>query len=184
MTAIARRALACLLAAVLGLPAALANSPPPELQVHLPALTLSGQATLSFLGLDVYTARLWVAPGFRAQAYERHAFALELVYQRAFSSEDITRRSLDEMRRQPGAEPALLKTWEAALRAAIPDVRKGDRLIGVHRPGEGATFLANGKLTGALPDSAFARLFFGIWLAPESSELPMRAALLGPLAAR
>lgn len=184
MTAWAQRALACALAVVLGLPAALATAPPAELQVRLPGLALSGQATLSFLGFDVYTARLWVAPGFQPQAYERHAFALELVYLRSFTGEAITRRSLDEMRRQPGADPLLLKTWEAALRAVIPDVQKGDRLTGVHRPGEGTTFLANGKPTGTLPDSAFARLFFGIWLAPESSELPMRAALLGAAAAR
>lgn len=184
MSALAQRALVCALAAVLGLPAALAASPPAELQVRLPALALSGQATLTFLGFDVYTARLWVAPGFQAQAYERHPFALELVYLRSFTGEAITRRSLDEMRRQPEANPSLLKGWEAKLRAVIPDVQKGDRLIGVHRPGEGTTFLANGKPTGTLQDPAFARLFFGIWLAPESSEMPMRAALLGYAAAR
>ena len=185
MTTRAWRAVACALAMALGAPAALASaSVPAELQSRLPAATLSGEATLRVWGFNVYTARLWVAPGFQANDYAQHAFALELTYLRAFTSQDISRRSIEEMRRQPGVAQAPLTSWEAALRAAIPDVRKGDRLMGVHRPGEGATFLANGKVTGTLQDPAFARLFFGIWLAPETSELPMRAALLGRPAAR
>ena len=185
MTTRAWRAVACALAMALSASAALASSSAPaELQGHLPATTLSGEATLRVWGFNVYTARLWVAPGFQASDYAQHAFALELTYLRAFTSQDITRRSIEEMRRQPGAAQGPLTSWEAALRAAIPDVRKGDRLMGVHRPGEGATFLANGKVTGTLQDPAFARLFFGIWLAPETSELPMRAALLGRPAAR
>ena len=185
MKALVGPAVACVLVLALGAPPALANpSAPDELQNRLPAATLSGETTLTFWGFDVYTARLWVAPGFQANEYERHAFALELTYLRAFTGAEITRRSIEEMRRQPGAEPDLLAGWQAALRSAIPDVRKGDRLLGVHRPGDGATFLANGKVTGSLPDPAFSRLFFGIWLAPQSSELPMRAALLGRPAAR
>ena len=184
MTPRARRVLAFLLTVALGLPAAWGTVPPTELQVRMPALTLAGQSTLRFWGFDVYTARLWVAPGFQPQAYERHAFALELVYQRSLSGEDITQRSLVEMRRQPGADPALLKSWEAGLRAAIPDVRKGDRLIGLHAPGAGTTFLFNGKPSGAMSDANFARLFFGIWLAPETSEPLMRATLLGAPASR
>ena len=184
MSPSARRVLACLVAVALSAPAAWGNAPPAELQARMPALTLSGQSTLRFWGFDVYTARLWVAPGFQPQAYERHAFALELVYQRSLSGEDITQRSLTEMRRQPGADPTLLKSWEAGLRAAIPDVRKGDRLIGLHAPGAGTTFLFNGKPSGAMSEANFARLFFGIWLAPETSEPPMRAALLGAAAPR
>ena len=78
MTARAWRAVACALSMALGAPAALASSPAPaELQGRLPAATLSGEATLSFWGFNVYTARLWVAPGFQANDYAQLAFALE-----------------------------------------------------------------------------------------------------------
>ena len=84
-------AVACVLVMALGSPSALANpSAPVELQNRLPAATLSGEATLTFLGLNVYSARLWVAPGFQANEYERHAFALELTYLRAFTGAEIT----------------------------------------------------------------------------------------------
>ena len=65
----------------------------------------------------------------------------------------------------------------------FPDVRAGDRITGVHRPGTGARFFVNGRLQGELPDADFARLFFGIWLSPRTSEPALREALLGPGAA-
>ncbi len=65
------------------------------------------------------------------------------------------------------------------MRRVFPDVEPGDRLLGVHRPGEGVAFFYNGQLRGEIRDPEFARLFFGIWLSPRSSEPAMRQALLG-----
>ncbi|MGP1684941.1 MAG: hypothetical protein ACTS8S_21670 [Giesbergeria sp.] len=39
-------------------------------------------------------------------------------------------------------------------------------------------FLFNGQAHGQIDDPLFARLFFGIWLSPQSSEPTLRAALL------
>ena len=39
----------------------------------------------------------------------------------------------------------------------------------------------NGKPTGEIRDAEFARLFFGIWLSPKTSEPELRAALLAGL---
>lgn len=155
-----------------------ASSLPTELRDNLPLAALSGQSKLTFWGFDVYDARLWITPGFKPSDYARHGFALELSYLRAFTNEEISTRSIDEMRRLPGGAQAPWKSWQAALRTAFPDVRKGDRIVGLHRPGEGATFFTNGKLTGAIEDPEFARLFFGIWIAPQSSQPRLREVLL------
>ena len=69
--------------------------------------------------------------------------------------------------------------WLGEMTRIFPDVRAGDRITGVQRPGTGARFFVNGRLQGELPDSDFARLFFGIWLSPRTSEPALRAALLG-----
>jgi Chalcone isomerase-like len=61
----------------------------------------------------------------------------------------------------------------------FPDVRGGDRLTGVQRPGQAARFFLNGVLRGEVPDADFTRLFFGIWLSPRTSEPRLRAQLLG-----
>jgi len=64
------------------------------------------------------------------------------------------------------------------MRDAFPAVKTGDRISGVNRPGVGAQFLTNGQPTGDIRDVEFARLFFGIWLLPDTSEPRLRQALL------
>jgi Chalcone isomerase-like len=159
-----------------------AQTVPVELRGALPSATLAGSSKLTYWGFDVYNASLWVAPGFKATEYERHAFALELGYLRDFSNEDIARRSLDEMRRLQNIPGARAQQWESALRNAFPDVKAGDRISGVNRPGVGMQFLTNGQLTGDIRDVEFARLFFGIWLLPDTSEPRLRQALLAQVA--
>ena len=68
--------------------------------------------------------------------------------------------------------------WQQALQAALPDVKAGDRLLGIHQPGVGATFKMGGRVVGEVPDAEFSRLFFGIWLSPQTSEPGLRQQLL------
>ena len=67
----------------------------------------------------------------------------------------------------------------STLTDLFPDVREGDRLTGVQRPGQSVAFFANGRATGELRDADFARRFFSIWLAPISSQPQLRQQLLG-----
>ena len=144
----------------------------------VPAASSSGQGRLRFWGIDVYDARLWIAPDFRKRDFGSHGFALQLQYLRAFSAADIAQRSLDEMRRVGGFSAAQAASWQSALARLLPDVRTGDRITGVNRPGRPALFLHNGRPLGEFGDAQFARLFFGIWLASQTSEPALRAAML------
>jgi hypothetical protein len=155
-----------------------ASSLPPELQPLVPAGALGGQAKLSVWGFEVYNATLWVAPGFLQTTYEQHAFALELAYLRDFAGSDIAKRSVSEMRRQKAISPLDETRWEGQMRAVFPDVKAGERLTGVNLPGVGAQFRAKGRVLGEIRDPEFAKLFFGIWLSPQSSEPRMRQSLL------
>jgi hypothetical protein len=73
---------------------------------------------------------------------------------------------------------AQAQTWQAAMRALFPNVGPGERITGINLPGVGAEFWVNGQRVGAVHDSAFARLFFGIWLDERTSEPKMRSQLL------
>ena len=150
----------------------------PELQDLLPQNQLMGKGRLSYWGFPVYDARLWAAPGLQPEKLATQPFALELAYLRDFSSLAIAERSIVEMRRSASISEAQAKTWVAQMRRVIPDVRKGDRVMGVNRPGLGALFLVNGKPSGEIRDAEFARLFFGIWLSTQTSEPQLRSALL------
>jgi len=180
-----RAASTLLLLGALALPGlvAHANTTPvstPSAQVAsvLQGAAWAGSARMRFLGFGVYDAQLWVAPGFKGTAYAQHPLVLELTYLRAFSGRSIARRSVEEMRRAAPIAPEQEQRWLAAMQAAFPDVKTGDQLTGLHTPGVGARFWLNGQALPPVNDPEFSRLFFGIWLAPTTSEPQLRAALL------
>lgn len=152
---------------------------PTELRNELPKARLVGQGTLRFFGLLVYDARLWAAPKFRADRYEQQAFALELVYARKLEGEAIAERSIAEMRRVAPFGDAQEKRWLTAMKTAFPDVGANDRLLGLNDGQGGVRFFYNGRQTAQIDDPEYARLFFGIWLAPQTSAPALRSSLLG-----
>ena len=185
-----RRLLAASLAGLLCAGAVLAQggeSPPaepgaaavrPELKDELPQSQLVGKGRLTVWGFQVYDARLWAPAGFAADSYASQPLALELAYLRDFAAKDVAERSLKEMQRSQAISEAQAARWRAELLRVIPNVSRGDRIMGLHRPGLGAAFWVNGKTSGEIRDAEFARLFFGIWLSPQTSEPKLREALL------
>jgi hypothetical protein len=154
-------------------------APPPEVAAELPGARAHGQGQLRFLGLRIYDIRLWAEERVAASDWPARPLALEIEYARELDGAAIAERSLKEMRRQAQIAPDTGGRWLEAMTRIFPDVRAGDRITGVHRPGSGARFFVNGRMQGELTDAEFARLFFGIWLSPRTSEPALREALLG-----
>ena len=152
---------------------------PSEVASLVSGLRLLGRGTMRYFGLLVYEARLWADSGFSPARYDSHAFALELQYARKLEGTAIAQRSIVEMQRVGNIDEGQARAWEAALARAFPDVAPGDRLTGVHVPGEVTRFFHNGRPTSAVADPAFARAFFGIWLAATTSEPGLRRQLIG-----
>lgn len=171
---------------LLGAASLQAQSPPasPNAEFKRPEVSaLSGvvptaPVRLHVWGFEVYDARLWTPVTFRHSQYAQHAFALELQYLRRLEGAAIASRSIDEMRRVGSFTEAQAQNWQTAMRALFPNVGPGERITGVNLPGVGAEFWVNGRRAGAVNDSDFARLFFGIWLNERTSEPKMRAQLL------
>jgi hypothetical protein len=155
---------------------------PPEVVAALNAARLQGSARMRFLGMAIYDARLWVGAAAVPQAgdWSGTAFAVELNYARTLWGSMIAERSLTEMRRQGDIAPEVAERWLNTMKALFPDVKEGDRLTGIHTPGQGARFFLNGAPRGTPQDETFSRVFFGIWLSPKTSEAALRSALLGP----
>ena len=152
---------------------------PPELDPLLPGARLQGQVRFRWFGFHVYDARLWSPVAVQAEAFAAQPFGLELVYARRLEGSAIAERSIDEMQRLAALAPAQRAAWRASMREAFPDVEPGDRLTGVHRPSEGASFFHNGRPTRRIDDAEFGRRFFAIWLSPQGAEPALRRALLG-----
>jgi Chalcone isomerase-like len=138
-----------------------------------------GSSRLKVWGFDIYDIRLWAAPKFKAQDYMQHDFAIEINYLRNFDNDAIAERSIKEMAAIGPMTPSQSSQWLAQMRKIFPDIAKGDRLVGIHKPNTGAQFTFNGKPAGEILDPEFGRLFFGIWISEQSSIPKMRRELLG-----
>lgn len=159
--------------------AALAQASPPlpvALASEVPMLKPLGEGRLRWFGLHVYDSSLWV-PG-DAWSFDR-VFALDIRYAMNIRGRDLTKRSLEEMRRLGFSDPAKLRRWEEAMDRVFPDIRAGDRLVGVSIPGREARFYSQDRLLGTVPDPEFARAFFAIWLDEKTSEPGLRQRMLG-----
>ena len=134
-----------------------------------------GSGEMRLYGFRLYRATLWVA----GNALNTSPHALTLHYRRDISRQQLVSASLDEMRRQ-GAEMAQLARWKPDLERVFPDVKEGERIIGLHQPNQSARFYHQGKLTGEIKDAEFARRFFGIWLNSDTRSPEVRSLLLKP----
>ena len=166
------------LASATGWQTASAQAVLPELGAELPGARWRGAGTLRFMGLQVYDAQLW-SPEAVTGDFASQPLALALVYARRLVGEQIAARSIKEMNRIGSFSDVQAARWQQALTQLFPDVDAGDRLTGIHLPGRSARFHFNGQFRGEVADPEFARLFFGIWLSPRTSEPRLREQLLG-----
>ena len=139
-------------------------------------------APVRFFGLLIYDLTLWAGKGFDLLRYDQQAFALTLTYARALGGKDIAERSLTEMRRVGRFDKNQETQWLNLMRTAFPDVVEKDRITGSHDGKGGVQFWHNGRATAKTNDPMFARLFFGIWLAPQTSVPTLRDTLIAATA--
>lgn len=166
----------------LALPLACASSkaaPAAHIGQEIGAPRLAGQGTFRWFGIAVYDAKLWVgARGYLASAPEVAPFALELRYARALEGKKIAEASFDQLVKINAGTEAQRAAWLVKMRAIFPDVKQGSHLSGVYLPKLGVRFYLDDKMLAEVPDLAFARAFFAIWLDPASTADKLRLALL------
>lgn len=146
---------------------------------NIEGLALHGSGTLHWFGIKIYEARLFAPGQLDPAQLPNNPFALELTYARDFSGTSIADRSSDEIKRLGFGSAEKRQNWQQRMQALFPDVKAGDRIRGVHRPGAGVSFFHNDKPIGAIEDVEFARAFFAIWLDPRTAKPSLRRELLG-----
>jgi len=172
-----RRLCVLLLAAMLnGLPIAYALPLPESVVREFPQLRMAGEGRLRWFGLLIYDASLWVEGDKWSSQRE---FALDIRYAREIKGNKLAETSIEEMRRLGFGNESQLMRWGADLARLFPDVRKGEHMTGVNRPGQGVRFYHQGRLAGTIDDPEFARGFFAIWLDERTREPGLRQALFG-----
>lgn len=145
---------------------------------------VQGQGLFTWSVFRVYRAALHVQgePALNPQTVlsgEAPPYALDLNYLRNVSADQIVQTSVQEMERLCDVDQDRLASWGEQLRAILPDVTLGDRLIGLFRPGRGVSFFGRDQELGHIEDAAFAVAFAAVWLDEETRAPALRAALLG-----
>ena len=148
-------------------------------KANLDDLKLQGMGTLRWMGLKIYEARLFASTRPDPAQLTQLPFALELTYARDFNGPSIAERSINEIKKLGIGSAEQHQAWRSRMQAIFPNVKSGDRIRGLHRPGLGASFMLNDKPIGSIDDAEFARAFFAIWLDPKTSEPSLRKELLG-----
>ncbi len=149
---------------------------PEQVARDFPELRLAGEGRLRWLGLHIYDAALWVNG---ARWNVDGEFALDIRYARNIKGRRLVETSLDEMKRLGYGDEKKRARWNEEMSRVFPDVRKGEHITGVNRPGVGAEFYHQGRPAGLIRDPEFARAFFAIWLDARTREPGLRKSLFG-----
>lgn len=135
-----------------------------------------GQGLFTWSVFRVYRAALHVTGnGFSADSM----YALDLNYLRNVSAQQIVQTSVEEMQRIAGVDAATAEHWGELLLGILPDVKLGDRLIGVFEPGVGVSFFGSDGALGEIADPGFVHAFAAVWLDEQTRAPGLRAKLLG-----
>lgn len=181
LRAVSALMLAALLAAAACVQASIASTltgAPDHVRRHIDDARASGSGRLTWFGLHVYDARLFVPRDFNPSNPSAQPFALEITYARRLEGRAIAERSRDEIARLGLGSDGQRQRWLADMVALFPDVESGQQLVGIYRPGSSTRFYVDGGFLGEVADPEFGRAFFAIWLDPRTSAPQLRANLL------
>ena len=145
------------------------------------ALNGLGLRLATMLKVKVYVAGLYVAKtSGDASAILGSGAPTELVlhFVRDVGADDV-RKGFDEgFEKNSKAQLPALKERISQLNSWIPDVKSGQKLTFIHKPGTGVQVDVNGVVKGTIKGDDFAKAFLSIWLGdPPNSEV--KTGLLG-----
>jgi len=157
-------------------------SMPAAMQLEGKKLELNGMGLRTKVVFKVYVAGLYLEKtsrdGMEIAASEQLK-RMELVFLRGVDGADVAKAIADGFVNNSGPVLPALKDRIAKFGALIPDVKKGDKLLFLYRPGGGIELQANGKTTGSVEGKDFADALFRVWLGPKPSDKALKNGLLG-----
>lgn len=138
----------------------------------LPGAEVRGTATLRFLGLPLYQARLFTVNG--ATLDWKQDFGIELTYLRNLTQHDLVEATLREFKRTGDALPL-----REQLNACFDAVDKGDRYLAVSDGNDRIAFWRNGARTCTLSHPQIKRRFMGIFVGDNTRSKSFTRKLTG-----
>jgi hypothetical protein len=157
---------------------------PDQAQVDGTNLTLNGlglrQATA--FKVNVYVAALYVAktssdPTALLGANTPAELILQFV--RNVGADDLRKGWSEGFEKNSSAQLPALKERIATLNGWMTDVKTGDKLTFIRKPGVGLDVNVNGAAKGTIKGDDFAKAFLAIWLGADPPNPEIKAGMLG-----
>jgi len=143
-----------------------------------------GQATLSWLWLDIYSSQLRSPDGQYREEDDitPHPVALEIRYMRDITSSQLLEATQEQWQKQ-GYSQALIDQWVPMLASIFPSVKTGEKLVYV-TDGTYGQFLyipreGEQKVVGNIGDEKLNDAFLAIWLSSKTEYQELRQQLIG-----
>lgn len=157
---------------------------PSAIQVDGKSLCLNGlgvrEATV--FNVDVYVAGLYLERRGRdgdAIANSEQVKLMRLRFVRNVSRSEIGEAIHESFERSAGAAFPKLKPSIDRLTASLPELKSGDTLTLVYRPGKGLDLSHDKKLLVSIPGADFASALFRVWLGSHPPNAGLKRGLLG-----
>jgi len=157
---------------------------PDQAQVDGSSLSLNGlglrQATM--LKVNVYVAALYVP---KASSDPNALLAspgpneLILQFVRNVGADDVRKGFTEGFEKNSKDQMPALKDRIAMLNGWMTDVKTGDRVMFVHKPGTGVEVSMNGAVKGTVKGDDFAKALLSVWLGADPPNPEIKAGLLG-----
>ena len=157
---------------------------PEHAQVDGTDLTLNGlgMRKATFLKVNVYVAALYVTRPSRdpkVLVESNGPDELILHFVRSVGVDDLTKAWSEGFARNSKDQLAALKERIATLNGWMSDMKSGQRLTFIRRPGAGIQVDVNGTVKGTIEGDDFARAFVSIWLGATPPNPELKSGLLG-----
>ena len=157
---------------------------PEQAQIDGSTLTLNGlglrQATI--LKVNVYVAALYVANvSSDAQALLGSNTPKELIlhFVHNVSDDELAKAWEEGFEHNAKAQLPALQERIERLKSWMVDMKSGQRLTFLHKPGAGIQVDVNGTVKGMINGDDFATAFLSIWLGPHPPNPNLKSGLLG-----
>src|SRR5271169_4009622 len=157
---------------------------PDQAQVEGSNLSLNGlglrQATA--FKVNVYVAALYVAKTSsdpNALLGSNSPSELVLQFVRSVGADDLRKGWSEGFEKNAKDQLPALKERIATLNGWMGDVKTGERLTFIHKPGTGLQVDVNGTVKGTIKGDDFAKAFLAIWLGADPPNPEIKAGMLG-----
>jgi hypothetical protein len=181
----------CFLASLLTLATAAAHAKeclgvsfPDRMRVDSSELTLNGLGArkATFLEVNVYVAALYSQQPSRDPKVLLAASGpdeLILQFVRNVGVDDLTKAWNEGFERNSKSQLPAFKDRIAKLNSWMTDMKTGQRLTFIRRPGAGIEVGVNGTVKGTIEGDDFARALLAIWLGETPPNPELKQGLLG-----